>query len=501
MDYYKQGDAANADQIKAAFKAKGIDTRGYEVNSDYNLYYSSNGLLYFENFSNALLNVFKTNPGYKELELPVGREFKVGDWLAGIDDEGDMATEKIVSFSHNKVLLLDTDGCHTEYPKTELSNFHLWAIADAKDGEVLVSGIDNPFIYDGNIEFSFAGAYIGVSRDGRIRLDMFPSKCWTSIKDVKPATKEQRDLLFAKMKEVGYQWDDDKKELCKIDNPNFKVGDWVVRKDGDTFYGGNYAEQITLIEVDDKGKSIWLSSTSWVFGDVIRPWTIEDARDGDVLAINWHEDGDSWEKIIIFKKYHTKGVKGLLNRPCVQGYGNTFKNGKLAFDEEVPYYSRTWTDKLQPATKEQRDLLFAKMKEAGYEWDDEKKELKKIINPNFKVGDEIKAGNTIETIAEVDYNTRSYYCESGRTIWFENQDLWHLVPKPHYDISNFKAGMPVLVRDGDCDEWKYVSFSHYRKVGTPFCAGGQFHFQCIPFEGNETLLGTTNMPSEEYINW
>ena len=31
-----------------------------------------------------------------------------------------------------------------------------------------------------------------------------------------------------------------------------------------------------------------------------------------------------------------------------------------------------------PATKEQRDLLFAKMKEAGYEWDAEKKELKKI---------------------------------------------------------------------------------------------------------------------------
>jgi hypothetical protein len=31
-----------------------------------------------------------------------------------------------------------------------------------------------------------------------------------------------------------------------------------------------------------------------------------------------------------------------------------------------------------PATKEQRDLLFSKMKEAGYEWDAEKRELKKI---------------------------------------------------------------------------------------------------------------------------
>jgi hypothetical protein len=31
-----------------------------------------------------------------------------------------------------------------------------------------------------------------------------------------------------------------------------------------------------------------------------------------------------------------------------------------------------------PATKEQRDILFQKMKEAGYEWDSEKRELKKI---------------------------------------------------------------------------------------------------------------------------
>ena len=33
----------------------------------------------------------------------------------------------------------------------------------------------------------------------------------------------------------------------------------------------------------------------------------------------------------------------------------------------------------QPATKEQSDLLFQKMREAGYEWDTEKKELKKIF--------------------------------------------------------------------------------------------------------------------------
>ena len=50
-----------------------------------------------------------------------------------------------------------------------------------------------------------------------------------------------------------------------------------------------------------------------------------------MLAINWNEYNDSFEKIIIFKKYHNKGVEGLFNSPCVEGYGNTFKNGKLAY--------------------------------------------------------------------------------------------------------------------------------------------------------------------------
>ena len=115
---------------------------------------------------------------------------------------------------------------------------------------------------------------------------------------------------------------------------------------------------------------------------------IQDAKDGDVLAINWHEGDDSWEKIIIFKKYHNKGVKGLYSMPCVEGYGNTFKNGKIAIKEEVPYYSTTWTCNLHPATKEQRDLLFQKMKETGYEWDAEKKELKKIEQVRAKWSEE-----------------------------------------------------------------------------------------------------------------
>ena len=121
------------------------------------------------------------------------------------------------------------------------------------------------------------------------------------------------------------------------------------------------------------------------------------------------------------------------------------------------------------------------------------------VQPKFNVGDDIKTGNTIDTIAEVDYATRSYCCKSGRTIWFENQDLWHLAPKPHYDISNFKPFDKVLVRDGNSLKWTADLFSY---IDDGFvCTGGIACRQCIPFDGNEHLLGTTDMCDEQYINW
>jgi hypothetical protein len=128
------------------------------------------------------------------------------------------------------------------------------------------------------------------------------------------------------------------------------------------------------------------------------------------------------------------------------------------------------------------------------------KELELPVEPKFKVGDDIKTGNTIETIVEVDYTTRSYCCESGRTIWFENQDLWHLVPKPHYDISKFNPFDKVLVRYDDSCTWGMSFFGRYD--GMFICCSNICFTQCIPFnDDTKHLLGTTDMCDECYINW
>lgn len=49
----------------------------------------------------------------------------------------------------------------------------------------------------------------------------------------------------------------------------------------------------------------------------------------------------------------------------------------------------------------------------------------------------------------------------------------------------------VLVRNNDDDEWVCDIFSHIDELDFYYCVGTRWE-QCIPYEGNEHLLGTTN---------
>lgn len=57
----------------------------------------------------------------------------------------------------------------------------------------------------------------------------------------------------------------------------------------------------------------------------------------------------------------------------------------------------------------------------------------------------------------------------------------------------FKPFDKVLVRDIDENEWECNFFSHIDEEGYYVCVGSWW-LQCIPYEGNEHLLGTTNKP-------
>jgi len=60
----------------------------------------------------------------------------------------------------------------------------------------------------------------------------------------------------------------------------------------------------------------------------------------------------------------------------------------------------------------------------------------------------------------------------------------------------FKPFDRVLVRDANDDVWRCQFYSH-RHGYLYVCLNG-VHTQCIPFAGNEVLLGTTDWPEPEF---
>lgn len=64
---------------------------------------------------------------------------------------------------------------------------------------------------------------------------------------------------------------------------------------------------------------------------------------------------------------------------------------------------------------------------------------------------------------------------------------------------SFKPFDKVLCRDSNDDIWKANLFSHEAPKYTYqyYVCGGGFYKQCIPYEGNESLVGTTDKPQED----
>ena len=129
--------------------------------------------------------------------------------------------------------------------------------------------------------------------------------------------------------------------------PKFKVGDWVV-------YDG-WVCQITDVKEDGYCNSVH-GFIPKEREEVMRLWTIQDAKDGDVLV-------DVYGNIGMFEKHDDFDWSSYYSL----GYNRGFQCFKIEHENEKTY----------PATKEQRDLLFQKMKEAGYKWDADNKKLKK----------------------------------------------------------------------------------------------------------------------------
>lgn len=105
---------------------------------------------------------------------------------------------------------------------------------------------------------------------------------------------------------------------------------------------------------------------------------------------------------------------------------------------------------LRLATEEEKTKLFDAIKANGYKWNEETKTLEKLT-PN------------------------------------------------KFDITALKPFDKVLMRSSNAREWVGTFYSHYSN--NKFYGCGMCCDQCIPYEGNEHLLGTSNDCDEFYKNW
>ena len=159
------------------------------------------------------------------------------------------------------------------------------------------------------------------------------------------------------------------------------------------------------------------------------------------------------------------------------------------------------------ATEEEKQKLFDAIKENGYEWNPYTKTLEKLVRPKFKVGDVIqdidgyKVRITDVSIEDGCYGYESLAVNGIGGISFNRQDEWELVPSK-FDINTLKPFDKVLVRSDNSDIWQCDFFSSYNpKCSNRFHCIGIWSSICIPYIGNEHLLGTTDDCDDFYKTW
>ena len=152
---------------------------------------------------------------------------------------------------------------------------------------------------------------------------------------------------------------------CEQSKPKFNEGDWIVQENIGVYKVIEVCESwYEVIDTEDNHYSISFDKEY-----MCHLWTINDAKDGDILACN--------KEILLFKSYSVQDRR--ISLYCwYNGKTNNFHN------KEVKDILLTTKNKIDPATKEQREQFEKTITNSGYEWDAEKKELKKIAETNKK---------------------------------------------------------------------------------------------------------------------
>lgn len=333
-----------------------------------------------------------------------------------------------------------------------------------KDGDIVYTrysdGDECIFIFENITENTHINSYLHLNGD-----DLRIMKVWfTNLDDqyFRLATEEEKARLFQAIKDYGYKWNEGTKTLEKLvehieDKGNISDGYHTFNElyEYRLLYNASMFNELAKQGLYDVHKSKRHSDGTIPFGD--ENWFIVQAELPTGQISNHYEMKD-W---------------GLFSIPE--------KEKANPYDGHTP----------QDVAKRLRDFLT----------------LYKLDKPKFKVGDRVKnKDNYTVSIVRINDEYYNYVNECGKcgVIYIKSQDNWELVPNK-FDISTLVPFESlVLARDKGTEKWKPNFWGFYDKDNVmtyPYeCCGNAFA-QCIPYEGNEHLLGKIDDCDEFYKIW
>jgi hypothetical protein len=211
-------------------------------------------------------------------------------------------------------------------------------------------------------------------------------------------------------------------------------------------------------------------------------------KDGDVCCIKTKE----FEHICIFK---ISGDPYYIEAYAILANDNLYIDG-------YPVCDTNCVKEIRLATEEEKEKLFKVIKNLGYKWNAETKTLEELVEPQFKVGDKVREkGDEAAAFTISDIDDSCYYCGEYVICNICDQDEYEVVPNK-FDVATLEAFDKVLVRSCNYQTWTVGMFSFYSKENIhPFACVGGYVSQCIPYEENKHLLGTTDDCDEFYKTW